>query len=72
MWLSTDPAAHSGTLHLMLQPPLMLRLCMQGIPSPLEFGDCLQDGRVLAVLLHVLAPQAMQQPALGCVQALSA
>ena len=27
---------------------------------------------MLVVLLHVLAPQAMQQPALGCAQALFA
>ena len=34
------------------------------LQAPQDFGDALQDGRILAVLLHTLAPEAMQQPAL--------
>ena len=48
-WHLSQPAALSLSGAQQLQPPQ-------------DFGDCLQDGRILAVLLHTLAPEAMQQP----------
>ena len=46
----------------LLQPAAQSLSGAQQLLAPQDFGDSLQDGRILAVLLHTLAPEALPQP----------